>query len=123
MKGAGVGDVGTIVIAHGQVMSAGHDGFGVTSDTNGAIVPWMNAVSGVAAQFATAGRVAYLAGDCRNSFDAVAGQPRNNLAAIDLTTRRFTAWAPNLAKYVCVSAIAANVDAVLVGGFAGRSLG
>ena len=81
----------------------------------------MVAAGGVA--FAAAGDLAYLGGDCRSTLGRIEGKPRNNLAAVDLTTGHATAWAPNVAKYACVSAIAADADRVLAGGFFGPSLG
>lgn len=67
----------------------------------GKIEPSMNQVAGVAYRFAAFGDIAYLGGNCRNSFSAVAGRPRNNLAALDLRTDRFTSWAPRVAPYTC----------------------
>lgn len=122
-NGSGVGDVETIVEAAGELMSAGHDGFGVTSAATGAIEPWMNTLSGVGYRFATYGHLAYVAGNCRNGFDAVGGKRRNNLAAFNLVTNTVTSWAPMLAKYVCVSAIGADKNDVLVAGDAVASLG
>ena len=89
--GSGVGDVETILVTHGQVLTAGHDGFGVTDARSGEIKPWMYDLHGVGYRFAAFDNTVYLAGGCRNSFDSVAGLPRNNLAAINLRTGKFAA--------------------------------
>jgi putative pyrroloquinoline-quinone binding quinoprotein len=116
-----IGDVGTIMVAGGRVFTAGHDGFGITNALTGKADPLMAHAGGYV--FAASGGTAYLAGNCRNSFNAVEGKPRNNLAQIDLATGHATPWAPDLAPYVCTDSIAASPDQVLVGGFFGSTLG
>jgi hypothetical protein len=122
VKGFGVGDVDTILIAGTDVFTAGHDGFGITDATTGQIEPAMRQIGG-ASRFAGFGNITYLGGDCRNSFSSVAGQPRNNLAALDITTGKFTSWAPKIAPYTCVNALAANADNVLVAGGFSKTIG
>jgi hypothetical protein len=116
-----VGDVESILVEHGEVLTAGHDGWGVTSERTGRIVPWSHQTA--ARYFTAVGDLVYLGGDCRNSLTVAAGMPRNNLAAINLTTARFTGWAPNVNKYTCVDAMAASADQVLVAGGFTQSLG
>lgn len=118
-----VGDVETIVVAHGQAMTAGLDGFGVTDAGSGNLVSWMHGVRGVAYRFAASGDIAYLGGNCRNTFNAVDGKPRNNLAAINLTTGNFTNWAPKVNKYTCVNSIATTAHQVLLAGDFAETLG
>jgi hypothetical protein len=122
-KPAPAGDVATIFVHRGEVLTAGHDGFDVTSAANGRVVRWMHELKGVASAFGTRGPIVYLGGDARNGFTAVAGRPRNNLAAINLVTHRFTPWAPNLARYVTVGKIVPSGGAVLVSGSFTTSLG
>lgn len=121
VPGAGVGDVETIVVADGHLFTAGHDGFGITNARTGANENRRYGASGY--RFAASGHVAYLAGGCRNSFTEIQAQPRNNLASIDLSTGRVTSWAPNLATYTCVSALAATPTRVLVAGGFSKTLG
>jgi hypothetical protein len=116
-----VGDVETILVAHGEVLTAGHDGWGATSARTGRVLPWSYRIG--ARYFTASGDLVYLAGNCRNSFTAAAGMPRNNLAAINLAGNRFTGWAPDVNRYTCVNAIAASADQVLVAGSFTRSLG
>lgn len=118
-----VGDVETILIAHGEVFTAGHDGFGVTNAASGKVEKWMNQIEGVASHFAAAGDIVYLGADIRNSFTAVARQARNNLAAIDLATGHFTSWAPDIDTDVAVGSMAASRDRVLVAGSFSKTLG
>lgn len=116
VRGAGVGDVETILVAGGEVFSAGHDGFGVTSARTGALEAWASGIHGVGYRFGAFGTTAYIGGGGRNGFDSVSGQSRNNLAAIDLASGQLTGWAPDIDRYVGVSSIAATRDEVLVGG-------
>jgi hypothetical protein len=74
-----IGDVGTILVAGGRVFTAGHDGFGITNAVTGKADPLMAEAGGYV--FAANGRIAYLAGNCRNSFSSVEGEARNNLGA------------------------------------------
>jgi hypothetical protein len=120
--GRGVGDVETILITHGQVLTAGHDGFGITDARIGTVEKWMYGVHGVGAKFAVSGNTVYLGGNIRNSFDAVAGKRRNNLAAFDLATGQFSTWAPKINRYVGVDAMAASSNQVLVAGFFSKTL-
>jgi hypothetical protein len=121
--GYGVGDVETILTAGPAVFTAGHDGFGITDARTGAIEAWMTGISGDATTFARAGHVVYLGANCRGGLTAVNGQARHNLAAIDVTTGRFTGWAPNLAPYSCVGSLAANGSSVLAAGQFSNTLG
>jgi len=116
-----IGDVATIMVAGGRVFTAGHDGFGITDALTGKADPLLGRAGGYV--FASSGETAYLAGNCRNSFSEIEGQPRNNLAQVDLTTGHVTAWAPDLAPYTCTESVAASGDQVLVAGFFGDSLG
>jgi outer membrane protein assembly factor BamB len=119
--GSGVGDVETILVAHGTVFSAGHDGFGITDERTGAIAPLMRSVKG-AYLFAASGSTAYFGGNLRNSLSAT-GKIGNNLAAVDLATGRVKPWAPDLDTYVGVASIAASQTRVLVAGGFSKSLG
>jgi hypothetical protein len=74
----------------GQVITAGHDGFAATSAATGRRLEWTSRITGVASTFAASGPLIYLGGDLRNSFGAVSGRPRNNLAGYDVVTGRFT---------------------------------
>ena len=121
--GYGVGDVETIVVAHPQLLTAGHDGFGAIDATTGKIETWMYRIHGSGYRFATYGDIAYLGGNIRNGFDAVAGKKRNNLAAIDLTTNRFTSWAPKIDRYVAVASMGASRGQVLIAGSFSKTLG
>jgi hypothetical protein len=120
-RGAGVGDVETIVIAHGLVFSAGLDGFGITDERTGAIAPLMRTVRS-AYRFAAAGTTVYLAGNIRNTL-SVTGRIGNNLGAVDLATGHVRAWAPYLDTYVGVASIAASATRVLVAGSFSKTLG
>jgi outer membrane protein assembly factor BamB len=119
--GSGVGDVETIVIAHGLVFSAGLDGFGITDERTGAIARLMRTVRS-ANRFAAAGNHVYLGGDLRRAL-LVAGKIGNNLGAVDLATGRIGPWAPNLDTYVGVASIAASPTRVLVAGSFSKTLG
>jgi trimeric autotransporter adhesin len=119
--GFGVGDVETILVAHGEVFSAGHDGYGITDERTGAIAPLMRSVPG-AYRFTAAGGTAYFGGSLRNELSAH-GKIGNNLAAVDLATGRVKTWAPNLDTYVDVASIAASPTRVLVAGGFSKSLG
>jgi hypothetical protein len=114
--GYGVGDVETILVAHGLVFSAGHDGFGIVSSRTGAIQNWMREVHGCGYRFASFGSTVYLGGNIRNVFTGIGRQQRNNLASIDLAHGRVLRWAPKLWPYVAVGTMAADADEVLVGG-------
>ena len=116
-------DVETIVVAHPQLLTAGHDGFGAIDATTGKIETWMYRIHGSGYRFATYGDIAYLGGNIRNGFDAVAGKKRNNLAAIDLTTNRFTSWAPKIDRYVAVASMGASRGQVLIAGSFSKTLG
>jgi hypothetical protein len=52
-----VGDVDTIVVTRGQMMTAGHDGFAATSERTGARLRWTSKMRGVASTFAASGRL------------------------------------------------------------------
>jgi PQQ-like domain len=119
--GSGVGDVETIVVAHGLVFSAGLDGFGITDERTGAIAPLMRKVLS-AYRFAASGSTVYLGGNIRTAL-RVNGAVGNNLAAVDLATGRIKAWAPNLDTYVGVASIAASATRVLVAGSFSKTLG
>jgi hypothetical protein len=121
VPGAGVGDVETIVVVSAHVFTAGHDGFGITNARTGRNENKRYGAFGY--RFADSGATAYLAGDCRNSFTEIQAQPRNNLASIDLKTGRVTAWAPDIATYTCVTALAATPSQVLVAGGFSKTLG
>ena len=110
-----IGDVATILVTHGRVFTAGHDGFGITNEQTGALDPLNHETGGY--RFAVSGDIVYLAGNCRNSFSVIERQPRNNLAALDFAAGgRVTRWAPNIAKYTCVDDLAAGPDQVIVAG-------
>jgi outer membrane protein assembly factor BamB len=117
------GDVDTVFAWHGTVLSAGHDGFGIFDARTGHIRPWISRLDGVASSFAGHGPLVYLGGDIRNSFRAADGYDRNNLAAFDLTTKKFTPWAPNVARYVSAAKIVPSGGQVLVAGFFSSTLG
>jgi hypothetical protein len=108
------GDVDTILVTHGQVITAGYDGFGATDTHTGRPLAWTTRLGGVASAFAVDGPLVYLGGDLRNRLQSVAGHPRNNLAALSLATGHFTTWGPNLAPYVSVGAIVPSGNKVLV---------
>ncbi|HEY1478742.1 MAG TPA: PQQ-binding-like beta-propeller repeat protein [Gaiellales bacterium] len=121
--GYGVGDVETILVSRDTVITAGHDGFGAVSARTGRIEPWMRRLQGVAYRFASYGGTLYLGGNVRNSFSAAGAYPRDNLAAVDPASGRFTAWGPRLARFVGVSSMAADRDEVLVAGSFTPTLG
>lgn len=121
--GAGVGDVEWLTVGAGEVLTAGHDGFGAVDARTGRIVPWMYKLDGVASSFGSQGSVVYLAGDLRNRFTAVDRMTRNNLASIDVATGRFTSWAPDLARYVSARPIVPSGRNVLIGGSFCSSIG
>ena len=76
----------------------------------------MYRIHGGGYRFATSGAVAYLAGSIRNSFDAVDGMQRNNLAAFNLSTKHFTNWNPAINKYVNVMTMAPSNGWLLIAG-------
>jgi outer membrane protein assembly factor BamB len=119
----GVGDVDTMLLAGGYLFTAGLDGFGITSARTGNEAPWVRRISGVASAFAAHGGVVYLGAEIRNSFDAIDGKPRHDLAAVELGTGRLLPFAPKLAKFVAVGSMAANGHSVLVAGSFTKSLG
>ena len=43
-RSGSVGDVETMLVAHGQVLTSGYDGWGVTNARTGKMEPWMNQV-------------------------------------------------------------------------------
>ena len=108
------GDVDTILVTHGEVITAGYDGFGAADTQTGHQLAWTKRLGGVASTFAADGPVVYLGGDLRNSLQSVGNHPRNNLAAINLATGHFTTWGPNLARYVSIAAIVPSGDKILV---------
>jgi hypothetical protein len=108
------GDVDTILVTHGEVITAGHDGFGATDTHTGRSLTWTSRLGGLASTFAAYGPLVYLGGDLRYSLRSVAGHRRNNLAALNLATGHFTTWRPNLAPYVSVGSIVPAGDKVLV---------
>ena len=114
-------DLAAIVVTHGKVFVSGHDSYAVVDERTGALDPLTQGTGGW--RFAASGDTAYLAGNCRNTLTVVQGQPRANLAAVDLATGRVTGWAPNLARYVCTEAIAADAAQVLVIGSFTATLG
>lgn len=118
-----IGEVETIVVAKGEAFTAGHDGFGVTDLRSGSSPAWVKHLHLSSYRFAASGKLVYLAGNCRDGFDSIGGRPRNNLAAVDLSTKTVTDWAPNVDKYTCVNAIAASDSQVLVAGSFSKTLG
>jgi hypothetical protein len=119
--GDGVGDVETILVAHGDVFSAGHDGYGITDEVTGSISPLLHDVR-EAFRFAAAGDTAYVAGNNRNEL-RLRGAARDNIAAVDLATGRITPWSPRIDTYVDVQSMAASASRVLVAGSFTRTLG
>ena len=115
------GDLAAILVTHGMVFVSGLDSYAVIDEQTGALDPLTRGTGGW--RFAVSGGTAYLAGNCRNTLTTVEGQPRNNLAAVDLSTGRVTGWAPNLATFVCTEAIAADPTRVLVIGSFTATLG
>ena len=110
---AGGGDVDSILVVQDSVFMAGHAYFEVADSRTGHRLP----LAGVTARrFASFGNIVYLGSDQRDPFTQAAGKPRNNLAALDLASGEITRWAPNVARYVSVTTIAASHDQVLVGG-------
>jgi len=123
VPGAGTGDVEKVFVSRGVVLTAGHDGFGVLSAANGRVLPWMYRLDGVASSFDSRGTVVYLGGDIRNSFRAVDGHDRNNLAAFNLRTGKFTRWSPKLPRYVGVGKLVVSGGQILAAGIFANSLG
>jgi trimeric autotransporter adhesin len=115
------GDVGSILVTHGRVFVSGLDTYAVIDEQTGALDPLTQGTGGW--RFAVSGDTLYLAGNCHNTLTRVLGLPRNNLAAVDLASGRVTSWAPNLSKYVCTDAIAADAAQVLVIGSFSATLG
>jgi hypothetical protein len=107
-KGFGVGDVETILASHGLLFTGGHDGFGIIDARTGALDRLMAPLAGVGYTFAAHGRRVYVAGNCRNTFTGVAGNRRNNLAAVDVVAHRWTDWGPLLTKFQCIGSLAAS---------------
>ena len=115
-----VGDVETILIEHGEVLTAGRDGWGVSSARTGRDVSWGD--RSAARLFTSNGKIVCLAGDCRDGA-WVAGKTRHNFAAINVATGQFTDWSPNVAPFSCVQALAASSTQVLVAGTFTATLG
>ena len=121
---ASTGDnVETILVAGGDVFTAGQDGFGVADSRSGRSPGWAKRLGPNARHFAVSGNTVYLAGDDRSTFSKIAGLRRNNLAAVNLATHRLTNWAPKVNRYVGVSTFAASGSEVLLGGDFTNSLG
>jgi outer membrane protein assembly factor BamB len=120
--GSGVGAVDSMVVAQGEVITAGHDSFAVTDARTGKTRAWTYTVrGGVPVRLALVGRTLYLAGDCREGFDAVSGKPRPNLAAVVLPEGRLSSWSPRVGPGTCTDALAAAGDRVLVAGSFGKT--
>jgi hypothetical protein len=114
-------DIGDLLFSHGKLFVSGHDTYAVVDERTGALDPLTRGTGGW--RFAVSGNTAYLAGNCRNTLTLAQGKPRNNLAAVNLTSGRVTSWAPSLAKFVCTDAIAADSTQVLVIGSFSATLG
>jgi outer membrane protein assembly factor BamB len=112
---ADVGDVDTIVVDDGIVFTAGLDGSAATNIRTREPITWLHAVW---VRLAASGRLVYFGGDLRTHMNA-----RGNLAALDLTTHRFTRWSPYLARFAGVKAIAATASQVLVAGSFSKCIG
>ena len=117
------GDLDVIFVAHGEVATAGYDSFGVFDARTGHRLSWTSRLGGFATTFGSDRRLLYLGGGLRNGFNSADGHPRHNLAAINLTTGRFTRWGPNLALFVTVGAIVPSGDQILVLGSFTNSIG
>ena len=114
---AGVGDVDTIVVDDGIVFTAGLDGSAATNIRTREPSRWLRGATW--RRQAASGRLVYFGGDERTHMN----HSRNNLAAFDLTTHRFTRWSPYLARFAGVEAIAATTSQVLVAGGFSKCIG
>lgn len=120
------GGSGEILATHGQVITGGPESswhFDAASARTGRRLAWTSRLRGTATEFAVAGAILYLGGGPREGFGTVAGRPRRNLAAFDLSTGRFTSWAPRLAVDVTVNDIIPSGDQVLVIGWFTNTVG
>jgi outer membrane protein assembly factor BamB len=104
----------SIVYANGTVFIGGTFDFGAYDARTGRRT-WPRATSPTVA--AVAGRRLFLGGDLRSSVGP------DNLVAFDLRARRRTRWAPHLAKFVSVAALAPSGGNVLVLGSFSASIG
>jgi hypothetical protein len=86
-------------------------------------LPWSRRVHYAAGAFAQSGGIAYLGGDIRDPLVTVGGMSRHNLAAVNLSTGRFTNWAPNVAKYTQAMTLSVSGGTVLAGGAFTTTLG
>ena len=114
---ADVGDVETIVVDGGIVFTAGLDGSAATNIRTREPSRWLRGTTWRSQ--AASGRLVYFGGDLRTHMN----HSRNNLAAFDLTTHRFTRWSPYLARFAGVEAIAATASRVLVAGGFSKCIG
>ena len=113
-----------IVIARGQLIVPGYDGFSATSLHTGHALSWPSRIEGGGADsLALDGPLLYLGANIENTLRSVDGASRNNLAVFNLATGRFADWAPDLAPYVTVVEIAPSGDQVLVVGDFTDSIG
>jgi PQQ-like domain len=112
-----------IFIVRGQAITYGKRSFGAADTRTGRPLSWPSRMSGDAGTFAADGPLLYLGGGFPFIIKSVDAHARNNLAAFNLLTGRFTNWGPILPPYVDVGDIAPSGDAVLVTGVFSNSLG
>jgi hypothetical protein len=93
-----------ILVARGQLIVSGFDGFGAFNLSTGRALSWPSRIRGRATRFAVNGPLLYLGANIEHSIDAVNGAPRNNLAVFNLATKRFTGWAPDRPRTTRASA-------------------
>ena len=116
-----VGDVSAILLVRNEVLTAGHDGWGVSDPSTGRSINWSKSVS--ALLFSSYKNIVYLAGDCDHGVGIDGRALTNNLAAINVATGRLTSWAPKVARYTCTNSLAASSKQVLLAGSFSESLG
>lgn len=113
-----------LLVAYGQVIITGEDGFAAVSVRTGRQLDWTSRIRGLPGGYAAYGPLVYLGGGLRDGFGTVDGDGRNNLAAFNLATGKFTNWAPDLGvKYVDVGGIVPSGKQVLILGMFTDNIG
>lgn len=113
-----------ILVARGQLIVPGYDGFAATNLRTGHELPWRTSIRGDAGTVAIDGSLLYLGANIEHTLEMAGGAPRYNLAAVDLASGRVTSWAPNIGlEFVDVGEIVPSGKQVLVVGYFTDSIG
>jgi PQQ-like domain len=114
-------DIQSLAVVGDTVLVAGRRGFAAFDTGSGNATPWSATLLPEANVFAVSGSTVFVGGAFPGfgvlfAHESVPSTNRNNLAAIDLATGRFTDWMPNVANFVSVTSMAVSGTSVLVAG-------